>query len=94
MEESIQQEIKCTIFLETDKVIQNIIAKYWKVNSKEKQYYLQDISLEIKALLMCSKYNSSNSDCLNCHYILRKYLQEYKPHSSLLQSPTLTSWEE
>lgn len=82
-EEYIHKEIKCNVFLETDRVIQNIIARYWKANSKERRYYVQDISVETRALLSCLKYNLSDSCCLKCHYVLRNYLQEYKPASSL-----------
>ena len=85
-EEPIHKEIKCSVFLETDRVMQNTIAKYLKANLKERRYYAQDILLEAKSLLRCSDYNVLNSDCLNCHYILRRYLQEYKPTSSLLLS--------
>ena len=85
-EEPIHKEIECKEFFETDRVIQNTIAKYWKANSKERHYYIQDILLEIKVLLTCSKHNPSNSNCLECHYILRRYLQEYKPASSLVLS--------
>ncbi len=93
-EESIHKEIKCTVFLETDRVIQNTIAKYWKAISKERQYYIQDILLEIKTLLSCSKYNPSNSNCLECHYILRRYLQEYKPTPPLFLNTRLHSKKE
>lgn len=84
MEETVQQKIECTIFLETDRIIQSTITKYWKVSSKERHYYVEDILLEIKALLSCSNHNPSNTDCLGCHYALRKYIQDYKPASSLV----------
>lgn len=77
MEEGIQNNIECLIFRESDKVIKNIILKLEKANSKEKQDFAQDILLEANTLLLCSNYNSKNPDCLNCHSISRKYLQEY-----------------
>ena len=82
-----KQSIKCTIFWDTEKIIKKVEAKINEINKlKEKQYYAQDILLEAKSLLRCSDYNVLNSDCLNCHYILRRYFQEYKPISSLLLS--------
>ena len=77
MEESIQNNIACPIFCESDGIIKNIILKLEQVNSKEKQDYAQDILVEANTLLLCSNYNSKNPDCSNCHTILRKYLQEY-----------------
>ncbi|MBU4078204.1 hypothetical protein KKE85_01140 [Patescibacteria group bacterium] len=77
MEESIQNNIECPIFRESDEVIKNIILKLEKANSKEKQDFAQDILLEANTLLLCSNYNSKNPDCLNCHSISRRYLQEY-----------------
>jgi len=77
MEESIQNNIKCPIFRESDEIIKNIILKLEKANSQEKQDYTQDILLEANTLLLCSDYNSKNPDCLNCHSISRKYLQGY-----------------
>lgn len=77
MEESIQNNITCPIFCETDGIIKNIILKVEKANSKEKQDYAQDILVEANTLLLCSNYNSKNPDCSNCHTISRKYLQEY-----------------
>ena len=77
MEESIQNNIACPIFCESDGIIKNIILKLEQVNSKEKQDYAQDILVEANTLLLCSNYNSKNPDCPNCHTISRKYLQEY-----------------
>lgn len=77
MEESIQDNIKCPIFRESDEIIKNIILKLENVNSKEKHDYAQDILVEANTLLLCSKYNSKNPDCLNCHSLSRKHLQEY-----------------
>ena len=77
MEESNQNNIKCPVFRESDGIIKNIILKLEKVNFREKQDYAQDILVEAKTLLLCSNYNSKNSDCSNCHTISRKYLQEY-----------------
>ncbi|MFA4889619.1 MAG: hypothetical protein WC628_08630 [Candidatus Omnitrophota bacterium] len=77
MEESIQNNIKCPIFRESDGIIKNIILKVEKANSKEKQDYAQDILVEANTVLLCSDYNSKNPDCSNCHTISRKYLQEF-----------------
>jgi len=77
MEESIQNNIKCSFFRESDEIIKNIILKLVKVNTREKQDYAQDILVETNALLLCSDYNSKNPDCSNCHSISRKYIQEY-----------------
>ena len=77
MEESLQNDIKCPIFCESDEIIKNIILKIEKATSKEKQDYAQDILVEANTLLLCSNYNSKSPDCLNCHSISRGYLQEY-----------------
>ena len=77
MEESIQNNIKCPVFRESDGIIKNIILKLEKVSPREKQDYAQDILVEANTLLLCSNYNSKNADCSNCHAISRKYLQEY-----------------
>ncbi len=77
MEESIQNNIKCPIFCESDEIIKNIILKLEKVNAREKQDYAQDILVEANTSLLCSNYDSKNPDCSNCHTISRKYLQEY-----------------
>ncbi|MFZ2357414.1 MAG: hypothetical protein WAW67_06320 [Candidatus Omnitrophota bacterium] len=77
MEESIQNNIKCPVFRESDEIIKNIILKLEKVNSREKQDYAQDILVEANTLLLCSDYNSKNPDCSNCHSISHRYLQEY-----------------
>ena len=77
MEESNQNNIKCPVFRESDGIIKNIILKLEKVYPREKQDYAQDILVEANTLLLCSDYNSQNPDCLNCHSISRKYLQEY-----------------
>jgi len=77
MEESIQNNIACPIFCESDGIIKNIILKLEKAILREKQDYAQDILVEANTLLLCSNYNSKNPDCPNCHAISRKYLQEY-----------------
>ena len=77
MEESIQNNIECPVFRESDEIIKNIILKLEKVGPKEKQDYTQDILVEANTLLLCPDYNSKNPDCPNCHSISRKYLQEY-----------------
>ena len=77
MEEGMQNNIECLVFRESDKVIKNIILKLEKASSQEKKDFTQDILLEANTLLLCSSYNSKNPDCLNCHSLSRKYLQEY-----------------
>lgn len=77
MGKAIQHNIKCYIFLETEMVIKNIISKFYKAGLKEKQDYTQDILVETNTLLLCSNYSSKNPDCSNCHFISRKYLQDY-----------------
>jgi hypothetical protein len=77
MEESIQNNIECPVFRESDEIIKNIILKLEKVAPKEKQDYAQDILVEANTLLLCSNHNSKDLDCLNCHSISHKYLQEY-----------------
>ncbi|MDP2939946.1 MAG: hypothetical protein Q8O13_07710 [Candidatus Omnitrophota bacterium] len=77
MEESIQNNIKCPIFCESYAMIKNIILKFEKVNSKEKQDYAHDILVEANTLLLCSNYSTKNPDCPDCHTISRNCLQEY-----------------
>jgi len=77
MQESIQNNIKCPIFCESDAIIKNIILKVEKVNPKEKQDYVQDILVEANTLLLCSNYTTENPECSDCHTISRNYLQEY-----------------
>ena len=89
MEESVRYNIKCPIFLETDRVIKNVISKFWKAGSKERRNYAQDILLEAKTLLSCSKHNPGDTECLNCQSILHNYLQEYEPRSFLIHSTSL-----
>lgn len=73
------QNIKCSIFLDTDVVIRKTVAKINEAqNIKEKQYYAQDILLEVESLLSCSNYKSRNPDCVSCHSISQRYIQEYK----------------
>ena len=71
--------IKCNIFWDAESVIKKTHAKIKQAKSlKEKQYYAQDILLEAETLLTCSKYSAGNSDCVSCHSISRRYIQEYK----------------
>ena len=53
MEESIQNNIKCPVFRESDGIIKNIILKLEKVSPREKQDYAQDILVEANTLLLC-----------------------------------------
>ena len=74
-----KQYIKCNKFQDTEVVIKRAEDKIKETRSiKERQYYAQDILLEAKALISCSNYNSNTEDCLNCHLILLRYIQEYK----------------
>ena len=74
-----KQYIKCSKFQDTEAVIKKSEDKIKETGSiKEREYYAQDILLEAKALISCSNYNSNTEDCLNCHLVLLKYIQEYK----------------
>jgi hypothetical protein len=73
------QYIKCSNFKESEAIIKKAEAKVRETkNVKERQYYAQDILLEVEALLSCSNYNSGSSDCINCHSISYRYIQEYE----------------
>lgn len=73
------QGIKCITFQDTEAIIKKAEAKIEEAGSvKERQYYAQDILLEVESLLSCSSYNSKNQDCLNCHLVLLNYIREYK----------------
>jgi len=74
------QEVKCSTFLDTEKVIKKTDAKIRETRiTKEKRYYAGDILVEAKTLLSCSNYNTENPECLNCHSISHKLIQEYVP---------------
>ncbi len=74
-----KQYIKCSKFQDTEAVIKKAEDKIKETKSiKERQYYAQDILLEAKALISCSNYSSNTEDCLNCHLILLRYIQQYK----------------
>ncbi len=74
-----KQYIKCRKFQDTEAVIKRAEDQIKKTKSiKERQYYAQDILLESKDLISCSNYYSNSEDCLNCHLILLRYIQEYK----------------
>ncbi len=71
--------IKCSTFQECEAIIKKSEDKIKETRSvKERQYYAQDILLEAETLMPCSNYNSNTEDCLNCHLILLRYIQEYK----------------
>lgn len=73
------QDIKCSIFWDAEAVIKKTDAKIKEARStKERQYYAQDILLEAKSLLSCSNYNDGNPDCVSCHSISRRYIQEHE----------------
>lgn len=72
------QNIKCSEFQDTETIIRKAAAKIREAkNTKEKQYYAQDILLEAEDLLLCLNYNANNLECVNCHAILKEYLREY-----------------
>lgn len=73
------QDIKCNIFWNAQAVIKKAEAKMKEVKAiKERQYYVQDILVEIGSLLLCANYNAGDTDCISCHSILRRYIKEYK----------------
>jgi len=73
------QGIKCRTFWDAQAVIKKAEDKIRVTkNTKERQYYGQDILLEVETLLLCANYNTGNHDCMSCHSILRRYIKEYK----------------
>lgn len=81
------QGIKCNNFWDTQAVIKKIEVKVreaWSI--KERKYYAQDIVLEAETLLSCLNYNPRNPECLSCHSISRRLIQEYEPRTFLLHS--------
>lgn len=79
MDVIVNKGIKCNIFWDTKAVIEKTEAMVKKAkSSKERQYYAQDILLEAETLLSCSDYNTGNPDCVSCHSISRRYIQECK----------------
>lgn len=71
--------INCSKFSDTEAIIKKTEAKIRQIsNSKEKQYYAQDILLEAKALLSCLNYDSKNLVCQKCNLVANGYIQEYK----------------
>jgi len=73
------QNIKCDTFRDAETLIKKTEEKIKETkNIKEKQYYAQDILLEVESLISCSNYNGKNQDCLNCHLVLLNYIREYK----------------
>lgn len=71
--------IKCSTFQESKAIIKKSEDKIKETGSiKERQYYAQDILLEVESLMPCSNYNGKNQDCLNCHLVLLNYIREYK----------------
>ncbi len=73
------QGIKCNKFWNSIEVIKKIEVKIKDAKStKEGQYYAQDILLEVESLFSCSDYNAGNLDCLSCHSISQRYIQENK----------------
>lgn len=73
-----ENDIKCNLFLDTGAVIKNTEVKIKDAKTgKERRYFVQDILLEAGTLLSCSDYNTQNSDCIKCHSVLRKFIQEY-----------------
>jgi hypothetical protein len=73
------QGIKCSIFGDAENVIKKAEVKFREArNLMEKQYYSQDILLELESLLSCSDYNSGNPDCISCHSISRRRIKDYE----------------
>lgn len=73
----LENHIECSIFLDTEAVIKKTLVKINKAQSvKEKQYYIQDILLEAKALSPCPHYKPANLDCLYCSFALRGYVRK------------------
>lgn len=72
------QDIKCSKFQDTETIIRKAAAKIKEAkNTKERQYYAQDILLETEGLLACLNYDANNLECVNCYAILKEYLHEY-----------------
>ena len=70
--------IKCKTFWGTWAIIKNADAKIEDARSiEERGYYIQDISFETERLLSCTNYNLGNPDCISCHSISYRYIQEY-----------------
>lgn len=77
--ESENQGIKCKTFCDAQVVIKKAEDKLKVAKSnKERQYYAQDILVEVETLLLCTSFNAGNPDCISCHSILRRYIKEYK----------------
>jgi len=73
------QDIKCSKFQDTKAIIGKAAAKIREAkNTKERQYYAQDILLEAEGSLACLNYDANNIECINCHAILKRYLHEYE----------------
>jgi len=80
--------INCSKFSDTEAIIKKTEAKIRQIsNSKEKQYYAQDILLEAKALLSCLNYDSKNLVCQKCHSVSHGHIQEqeYLPRGEIKQ---------
>ena len=80
------RNINCNIFRDAEAVIKRADSKMKEVNTKEKQYYAQDILGEVETLLSCSYYNSQSTDCLSCYAISCRYIQKYAQSASLVKS--------
>ncbi len=66
--------IECNVFQNAEETIKNAEIKIEEARSiKERQYYTQDIMLEVKTLSTCSNYNAGNPCCLSCRTILRRH---------------------
>ena len=77
--ESETYDIKCDIFRDAAAIIKKARAKI-KVskNSREKQYYAQDILLEAETLLSCSNFSIKNPNCKTCRFVSHRNIEEYK----------------
>ena len=81
------QDIKCSIFRDTETVLKKITAKIEESNNaKERQYYAQDILLELETLLSCSNYEARNYGCIRCRSILHNYLKKYETLSKVKEA--------
>lgn len=73
------QGVKCQKFLDTEAFIEETGDKVKEAkNFKEERYYIQDILFEIEDLLSCSNYNPGNPDCISCHSVSNKRLENLR----------------
>lgn len=69
--------VKCKKFRDAQAVIWKTEVKIKEAaSSREKRYYAQDILLEAETLLSCAYYVAGSFDCLKCHLVSQRYIQE------------------